>query len=133
MLKRTKCIPGILAVLLPLTHLASPLQGRHTPFPGCHITYTLTLNLFSGLPHFLVLHAFPQELRLRFLQCREEWLSELLDELDTSAAYDYLKRLTDVHRLHLFDVVMQYRAIFVDDSSGQVCLSACRLAVQRAS
>jgi len=37
--------------------------------------------------------------------------------LNTGSAYDYLKRLTDLHRVHLFDVVMQYRAIFADDSS----------------
>lgn len=53
----------------------------------------------------------------RFLQCREEWLSELTRALDDSNAYDYLKRLTDVHRLQLFDVVMQFRAIFAGDSS----------------
>lgn len=35
------------------------------------------------------------------------------------SAYEFLKRLTDVYRLHLFDVVMQYRAIFSDDT-GQV-------------
>lgn len=35
--------------------------------------------------------------------------------LDESNAYDYLKRLTDVHRLQLFDVVMQFRAIFSDE------------------
>jgi hypothetical protein len=51
----------------------------------------------------------------RFLQCREEWLAELVAELDERSVYDYLKRLTDVHRLQLFDVVMQYRAIFADD------------------
>lgn len=39
--------------------------------------------------------------------------------MDESNAYDYLKRLTDVHRLQLFDVVMQYRAIFADDTSSQ--------------
>ena len=54
----------------------------------------------------------------RFLQCREGWLAELVAGLDESNAYDYLKRLTDVHRLQLFDVVMQYRAIFADDSSS---------------
>ena len=61
-----------------------------------------------------------QELRTRFLACREEYHAELLADLDEGSAYDYLKRLTDVHRLHLFDVVMQFRAIFSDDSSAQV-------------
>ena len=62
-----------------------------------------------------------QALRLQFLRCREEWLGELIAELDPGSAYEYLKRLTDVHRLHMFDVVMQYRAIFSDESAGQVC------------
>ena len=37
----------------------------------------------------------------RFLQCREEWLAELVADLDTSNAYDYLKRLTDAHRVQV--------------------------------
>ena len=37
----------------------------------------------------------------RFLQCREEWLAELVAELDDSNAYEYIKRLTDVHRLQV--------------------------------
>lgn len=61
-----------------------------------------------------------QELRLQFLQCREEYMAEVIEDLDEQSAYDYLKRLTDIHRLHLFDVVMQYRAIFSDDQSAQV-------------
>ncbi|KAK9826903.1 hypothetical protein WJX81_007598 [Elliptochloris bilobata] len=67
--------------------------------------------------HLRRLAVFPEaELRRRFLQCREEWLAELVAELDERSVYDYLKRLTDVHRLQLFDVVMQYRAIFADDA-----------------
>lgn len=59
-----------------------------------------------------------------FLACREAWLAEQVADLDDSNAYDYLKRLTDVHRLQLFDVVMQYRAIFADTPS-EVYPSAC--------
>lgn len=54
------------------------------------------------------------ELRLQFLACRDEWIAGLVDELDDSDSYEYVKHLTDVHRLHLFDAVMQYRAIFFD-------------------
>lgn len=52
----------------------------------------------------------------RFLQCREQWLAELVSELDDTNVYEYLKRLTDVHRLQLFDVVMQFRATFSDEA-----------------
>eukprot|EP00959_Pyramimonas_sp_CCMP1952_P126143 2637778-Pyramimonas_sp.AAC.1 len=58
-----------------------------------------------------------REMRQHFLQCREAWFTVVVEELDRSSAYDFLKRLTDCHRMHLFDVVMQYRAIFSDDTS----------------
>lgn len=61
------------------------------------------------------------ELRRAFLQRREAWVAGLAAELDDTHPYEFLKRLTDVYRLHLFDVVMQYRAIFSDDGGGQVC------------
>lgn len=52
--------------------------------------------------------------RLRLLPFRDEWLSSLVDDLDESDSYEYLKHLTDVYRLHMFDVIMQYRSIFFD-------------------
>ena len=55
---------------------------------------------------------------LQFLRCRDTWLAGIIDDLDQGNAYDYLKRLADCHRVHLFDVVTQYRAIFTDDTSG---------------
>ncbi|PNH08164.1 Conserved oligomeric Golgi complex subunit 8 [Tetrabaena socialis] len=54
------------------------------------------------------------ELRLQFLQCRDEWIASLVADLDDADSYEFVKHLTDVHRLHLFDAVMQYRAIFFD-------------------
>ncbi len=59
------------------------------------------------------------ELRRAFLQRREAWIAGLAAELDDTHPYEFLKRLTDVYRLHLFDVVMQYRAIFSDDAREQ--------------
>ncbi|KAK8969220.1 hypothetical protein KSP40_PGU009065 [Platanthera guangdongensis] len=58
------------------------------------------------------------ELRLQFLRCREGWLSGILDDLDQRNVYDYLKGMVNCHRMHLFDVVNQYRAIFSNDKSG---------------
>ncbi|KAI7749369.1 hypothetical protein M8C21_000719 [Ambrosia artemisiifolia] len=58
------------------------------------------------------------EMRLQFLRCRESWLSGILDDLEQRNAYDYLKGMVNCHRMHLFDVVNQYRAIFADDTSG---------------
>ncbi|KAK6912841.1 Conserved oligomeric Golgi complex subunit 8 [Dillenia turbinata] len=58
------------------------------------------------------------EMRLQFLRCREAWLTGILDDLDQKNAYEYLKGMVNCHRMHLFDVVNQYRAIFADDTSG---------------
>ncbi|CAI9771524.1 unnamed protein product [Fraxinus pennsylvanica] len=58
------------------------------------------------------------EMRLQFLRCREAWLTGILDDLDQRNPYEYLKRMVNCHRMHLFDVVNQYRAIFADDTSG---------------
>ncbi|KAK6236711.1 hypothetical protein SCA6_012048 [Theobroma cacao] len=58
------------------------------------------------------------EMRLQFLRCRESWLTGILEDWDQRNAYEYLKGMISCHRMHLFDVVNQYRAIFADDTSG---------------
>ncbi|KAJ7958380.1 Conserved oligomeric Golgi complex subunit 8 [Quillaja saponaria] len=58
------------------------------------------------------------EMRLQFLRCREAWLTGILEDLDQTSPYEYLKGMINCHRMHLFDVVNQYRAIFADDTSG---------------
>ena len=55
---------------------------------------------------------------MQFLRCREAWLTGILEDLDQKNAYEYLKGMINCHRMHLFDVVNQYRAIFADDTSG---------------
>ncbi|XP_058767391.1 conserved oligomeric Golgi complex subunit 8 [Vicia villosa] len=57
-------------------------------------------------------------MRLLFLRCREAWLNGILEDLDQANPYEYLKGMINCHRMHLFDVVNQYRAIFADDTSG---------------
>lgn len=42
----------------------------------------------------------------------------MVADLEEHNPYELLKRLTDVYRLHLFDVVMQYRAIFSDEGGA---------------
>lgn len=70
-----------------------------------------------------------QELRNQFLACREVWLAELVSKIDmegspteggVGSANDALRRLTDIHRLHLFDAVMQFRAVFADEDGQDV-------------
>mmetsp|Transcript_23886 Transcript_23886/g.28889 ORF Transcript_23886/g.28889 Transcript_23886/m.28889 type:complete len:566 (+) Transcript_23886:343-2040(+) len=58
-----------------------------------------------------------QEMRHNFLKCREIWLMSEVEDIARNNHYEFLKHLTDCHRVNLFDIVMQYRAIFADDSS----------------
>eukprot|EP01025_Chloroclados_australasicus_P050862 TRINITY_DN59136_c2_g1_i2.p1 TRINITY_DN59136_c2_g1~~TRINITY_DN59136_c2_g1_i2.p1 ORF type:complete len:523 (+),score=67.84 TRINITY_DN59136_c2_g1_i2:41-1609(+) len=57
------------------------------------------------------------ELRQHFLRCRDTWLVQLIDDTEQyrQNPQEHIKKLTDVHRQHLFDVIMQYRAIFSDE------------------
>jgi hypothetical protein len=65
------------------------------------------------------INAFSEaELRLQFLRCREEWISRLVDDLEEIESYEYLKRLTELYRLHVFDAIMMYRAVFFDSPSS---------------
>ncbi|KAF3446068.1 hypothetical protein FNV43_RR11247 [Rhamnella rubrinervis] len=48
----------------------------------------------------------------------QAWLTGILEDLDQRNAYEYLKGMINCHRMHLFDVVNQYRAIFAGDTSG---------------
>ena len=94
-------------VRLMLAQLLQRLRGS-VQLPECLriVGYLRRLGAFSE-----------PELRLAFLRCRNDWLTTCCAELDSGAPYDYAKRLTDTHRVHLFDCVMQYRAIFADDTS----------------
>lgn len=88
-----------------------------------------------------------RELRLKFLQARNSWLQGVLvaiptddgeddiSELSTSAlvsvfltAYQHLSKTIEVSRVHLFDIVTQYRAIFPDDDSVKPSYSTSRAA-----
>eukprot|EP00741_Cyanophora_paradoxa_P009332 tig00000144_g9040.t1 len=60
-----------------------------------------------------------QELRLHFLRCRDAWLQSLLADIPTTPPYSYLIKTTDCVRVHLYDIVTHYRAIFFDDTSAQ--------------
>lgn len=48
----------------------------------------------------------------------QSWLSRILDGLDQRNAYEHLKGMVNCHKMHLFDVVNRYYAIFTDDTSG---------------
>ena len=60
-------------------------------------------------------------LRRAFLARREVFVRNACDEVRRwLSPYDRAKKLTDVHRVHVFDVVTQYRAIFSDGDDTNI-------------
>lgn len=51
------------------------------------------------------------------LVCR---FKSVVAEIDEANVPDYIRQYTDAHRVHMFDIIMQFRAIFYDggDSSA---------------
>ncbi|KAH8403065.1 hypothetical protein KR222_003886 [Zaprionus bogoriensis] len=73
------------------------------------------------------------ELKLKFLQARDAWLSSCLEAIPTADAQQHLTKTIEITRINLFNIITQYRAIFPEEETPSKVAAAALKPLQGVS
>jgi hypothetical protein len=117
-------VPVINSIAADVDHCSRQMLAGLLAQLQCDVQLPACLRIIGYLRRLEAFGEMP--LRVQFLQARDGWLQTVLDAIPAADAYTYITKVVEASRVHLFDVITQYKAVFshvTDASAGDASSS----------